>query len=319
MNYPHFIMNNHCLIIDKMHESIIPMLEHIGLHPHYHPDIRREEVLHIIGDYTGLIVRSKTAIDRELIDRAVHLRFVARAGAGLDQLDEKVLADRNITIINAPEGNRDALAEHATGMLLALMNKMHTADQHIRKGIWDREGNRGVELMGKTVGLIGYGYMGQAFARRLSGFGVRVLAYDKYKEKYGDAYAQEADMEALYESADILSLHVPLSSETRFLIDDNFLRHFRKNIFLLNTARGKVIKLKTLSEAIESGKIRGAALDVLENEKLNNLSEEQKLYFNRLAYSESVIFTPHVGGWTFESYEKINRVLADKIKALNLT
>lgn len=311
-------MDNYCLIIDRMHESISPMLERIGLKPDYRPDIRREEVLNIIGGYTGLIVRSKTAVDRDLIERAVNLRFVGRAGAGLDQLDEKALVDRNIAVINAPEGNRDALAEHATGMLLALMNKMHTADRQVRKGIWDREGNRGVELMGKTVGLIGYGYMGQAFARRLNGFGVKVLAYDKYKENYGDAYARETSMEVLYESADILSLHVPLTPETLFFIDDKLLRRFHKDIFLLNTARGKLIQLKALSEAIESGKIRGAALDVLENEKLNSLSAEQRFYFNRLTRSERVLFTPHVGGWTFESYEKINQVLVDKIKTLNL-
>lgn len=313
------IMKNYCLIIDQMHESIIPMLKDIGMIPDYRPDIQREEILQIISQYEGIIVRSKTEIDQELIGKATNLRFVGRAGAGLDQLDEQALAQRNIKILNAPEGNRDALAEHATGMLLALMNKIHTADQQIRQGFWDREGNRGVELMGKTVALIGYGYMGQAFARRLSGFGVKVLAYDKYKTKYGDAYAKEATMDMIYQSADILSLHVPLTPETLFFIDNIYLNRFQKNIFLLNTARGKVITLKTLAEAIERGKIRGAALDVLENEKLHRLSEEQKIYFEKLTQSDRVIFTPHVAGWTFESYQKINQVLIEKIKALNLT
>lgn len=311
-------MNNHCLIVDKMHESIIPMLKHIGLQPDYRPDIRRQEILDIIGNYTGLIIRSKTSVNKELIDRAANLRFVGRAGAGLDQLNEEALADRNIFMLNAPEGNRDALAEHATGMLLALMNKIHTADLQVRKGIWNREGNRGFELMGKTVALVGYGYMGQAFARRLSSFGVKVLAYDKYKKNYSDDFAQEAGMEEIYAMADILSLHVPLTPETLFFIDDNYLKRFSKNIFLLNTARGKVIRLKTLAEAIESGKILGAALDVLENEKLDSLSEVQRPFFDKLTRSERVIFTPHVAGWTFESFEKINQVLVGKIKALNL-
>ncbi len=311
-------MKNACLIIDKMHQSIIPMLEAIGLQPDYRPDIQRKEILESIGRYTGLIVRSKTHIDRELIAEATHLRFVGRAGAGLDQLDVEALAERNITVVNAPEGNRDALAEHAVGMLLCLMNKMHTADQQVRRHVWDREGNRGTELMGKTVGLIGYGYMGQALARRLSGFGVKVLAYDKYKADYGDTYAQEASMEQIYTDADILSLHVPLTPETLFFIDEAYLQRFRKSIILLNTARGKVIKLKTLYEALKSGKIIGAALDVLENEKLAKLSEEQATYFQQLTQSDRILFTPHVAGWTYESYEKINQILTEKIKRLNL-
>lgn len=311
-------MKNTCLIIDKMHDSIIPLLKDIGITPDYRPDIQREEILEIIGYYEGIIVRSKTQIDQELIAKAISLRFVGRAGAGLDQLDEQALAKRNIHILNAPEGNRDALAEHAIGMLLSLMNKIHVADQQVRQGTWDREGNRGVELMGKTVALIGYGCMGQALARRLSSFGVSVLAYDKYRTQYGDNYAQEATMDMIYETADVLSLHVPLTPETLFFIDSSYLNRFKKDIFLLNTARGKVIKIKTLANAIESGKIKGAALDVLENEKLDRFSEAQKDYFDKLAQSDRVIFTPHVAGWTYESYQKINQVLAEKIKALKL-
>lgn len=311
-------MKNYCLIIDKMHESIIPMLKGIGVIPDYRPDIQRKEILEIINHYEGIIVRSKTHIDQELIDKAINLRFVGRAGAGLDQLDEQALTKRNITILNAPEGNRDALAEHALGMLLCLMNKIHMADQQIRRGIWDREGNRGVELMGKTVGMIGYGYMGQAFARRLSSFGVNILAYDKYRKHYGDDHAREATMDEIYDTVDILSFHVPLTPETLFFVDNTYLNRFRKNIFLLNTARGKVVKLKTLADAIESGKVKGAALDVLENEKLDRFSEEQKIYFDKLAQSDRVIFTPHVAGWTYESYQKINQVLIEKIKLLNL-
>lgn len=307
-----------CLIVDKMHDSIVPLLNDIGFEADYLPTITRQEVLEQISEYDGLIVRSKLMIDRELIERATRLTFVARAGAGLDQLDEIALNERDISILNAPEGNRDALAEHTIGMLLNLFNHISVADRQIREGKWDREGNRGIELMGKTVGLIGYGFMGQAFAQRLSGFGVTVLAYDKYKQNYSDAFAREASMEELYSQADILSLHVPLTEETQFLVDENYLSRFDKNIFLVNTARGKVIRLKSLVDALESGKVRGAALDVLENEKINSLTEEQQNSFNYLRQSERVVFTPHVAGWTFESYEKINLTLVRKIKALNL-
>nr|WKN35335.1 2-hydroxyacid dehydrogenase [Tunicatimonas sp. TK19036] len=307
-----------CLIVDKMHDSIVPLLNDIGFEAEYLPTITRQEVLEQISEYDGLIVRSKLMIDRELIERATRLTFVARAGAGLDQLDEIALNERDISILNAPEGNRDALAEHTIGMLLNLFNHISVADRQIREGKWDREGNRGIELMGKTVGLIGYGFMGQAFAQRLSSFGVTVLAYDKYKQNYSDAFAREASMDELYSQADILSLHVPLTEETQFLVDENYLSRFDKNIFLVNTARGKVIRLKSLVDALESGKVRGAALDVLENEKINSLTKEQQNSFNYLRQSERVVFTPHVAGWTFESYEKINLTLVRKIKALNL-
>lgn len=308
-----------CLIVDKMHDSIIPLLNDIGFQADYLPNISREEVLEQIAEYDGLIVRSKLQIDRALIERASQLKFVGRAGAGLDQLDELALQEHNVSILNAPEGNRDALAEHALGMLLSLLNRISLADQEIRKGVWDREGNRGVELMGKTVGIIGYGYMGQAFAQRLSGFGVTVLAYDKYKQDYGNAFACEATMSEVFEKADILSLHVPLTSETQFLVDDPYLSQFAKNIYLINTARGKVIRLSSLTKALEHGKVRGAALDVLENEKLQQLTPDQQRSFDQLRQSERVLFTPHVAGWTFESYEKINQTLVRKIKALNLT
>ncbi|WKN44472.1 2-hydroxyacid dehydrogenase [Tunicatimonas pelagia] len=307
-----------CLIVDKMHESIVPLLSEIGYEADYHPQITRQEVLEIISQYQGIIVRSKLKIDQEFIEYANQLQFVARAGAGLDQLDEAALHARNIHIFNAPEGNRDALAEHAIGMLLNLLNHINQADQQIRTGIWNREGNRGVELIGKTVGIIGYGHMGQAFARRLVGFGVKVLAYDKYRQNYGDAFAREATMATIFQQADILSLHVPLTEETNFLVDESYLNQFSKNIFIINTARGKVIKLDSLVSALSSGHVQGAALDVLENEKLDQLSPEQQITLNELQQSERVLFTPHVAGWTFESYEKINQVLVRKINALDL-
>jgi D-3-phosphoglycerate dehydrogenase len=306
-----------CLIIDLMHESIIPMLAEIGWQADYRPAIRRDEIMRIIHQYQGLIVRSKTEIDREIINRAVQLRWIGRAGAGLDQLDVAALDEKGIRIVNAPEGNRDALGEHAITILLTLLNKVHIADRDIRRGVWDREAMRGSELMGKTVSIIGYGHMGQAFARRLQGFSVEVLAYDKYIESYGNEFAREATMKEVFEKTDILSLHVPLTDETRFMLDHAYLNKFRKDIYLLNTARGKNISLKTLVEALEKGKLRGAALDVLENEKINQLTPDQQHYFNSLIQSDKVVLTPHVGGWTFESYEKINQTLVAKIRKLN--
>jgi D-3-phosphoglycerate dehydrogenase len=306
-----------CLIIDLMHESITPLLEEIGWQADYRPDIKREAIIRIIPQYEGLIVRSKTSIDREIINRAEKLRWIGRAGAGLDQLDMEALNEKGIQVVNAPEGNRDALGEHALTILLTLLNKVHIADRDIRRGTWDREAMRGTELMGKTVSIIGYGHMGQAFARRMQGFGVEVLAYDKYKKDYGNEFAREAAMEEIFEKTDILSLHVPLTKETHFMLDHDYLARFKKDIYLLNTARGKNISLKTLVEALESSKFKGAALDVLENEKINQLSPEQQHYFDRLVQSDKVVLTPHVGGWTFESYEKINRTLVDKIKNLN--
>lgn len=297
---------------------MVPLLEGIGYEAYYRPDIQREELLQIIGKYEGLIVRSKTNIDKALIEKADRLKFVARAGAGVDQIDVEVLQSRHIHLLNAPEGNRDALAEHAIGMLLCLLNKIHWADQQVRKGIWDREGNRGVELMGKTIGLIGYGHMGQAFARRLSGFGVQVLAYDKYRQNYGDAYARKASMEQIFEQTDVLSFHIPLTAETQYMVDVSYLNSFKRNIYLINTARGEIIKLEVLAKMLENGKLRGAVLDVLENEKLNRLTLSQQTAFNKIIQSERVIFTPHVAGWTYESYEKINQVLVAKIKLLNL-
>lgn len=305
-----------CLIIDKMHESIVPMLQQVGFHVDYLPDIKRKELLDNIHLYTGLVVRSKTAIDEELISKATQLKFVARAGAGIDQLDVESLERRNIAIVNAPEGNRDALAEHTIGMLLSLFNRIHLADRQVRSGVWDREGNRGVELKTKTVGLIGFGYMGKAFAQRLASFGCTIIAYDKYLENYGTSIVKEASLEEIWERADVLSLHIPLTQESRTMVNDVFIDKFKKPFYFVNTARGEIAPFASICNGLSTGKILGAALDVLENEKIGQLSVEQKRYFDAIAQSDKVILTPHVAGWTFESYEKINQVLVDKIKKM---
>ncbi|MFN3758097.1 MAG: NAD(P)-dependent oxidoreductase [Algoriphagus aquaeductus] len=302
------------LIIDEMHLSILDMLEREGFQVTYSPKITRAEIIDQVSEYEGLIIRSKTPMDRELLENATRLKFIGRAGAGLDQIDLDYLADQGVKLFHAAKGNRDAVAEHALGGLLALLNHIPKADQEVRKGIWDREGNRGHELMGKTVGIFGYGNMGKAFARRLRGFGVQILAFDKYKVDFGSAKVQEVIWEKLKAEADVLSIHVPLTSETRDFFTLQELKSFAKPIWLINTARGEVISFRTLNAALDQGILRGAVLDVLENEKFQKFSADQKAEFERLAQRENVIFSPHVAGWTFESYEKINRVLVKQIK-----
>ena len=310
------ISNRKVLVIDKMHESLFPMLRNIGFEADYRPEISATEVKEVVGGYEILFVRSKITVDEGLLQYAPALKVIGRAGAGIDQLDMAALEKRNIVVINAPEGNRDAVAEHAVGMLLSLFNKLLLADAQVRKGIWDREGNRGIELKEKTVGIIGFGYMGQAFAQRLQGFGCRVLAYDKFIKGFGGEDVKECSLEEIFQETDVLSLHIPLNAENRNFVNASFLQKFKKSIFIINTARGEILPLQDLKVALENGKVLGAALDVLENEKLHNLSQSQKENFGYLVKSDRVILSPHVAGWTHESYVKINQVLVEKLNNL---
>ena len=269
-----------------------------------------------IKNYVGIAVRTKFKIDKELFDAAPNLRFVARAGAGLDNIDIAVAAERNIQLINAPEGNSDAVGEHAIGLLLSLMNNFRNANLEIRNGIWEREGNRGYELKGKTVGIIGYGFMGRKMARKLAGFEVNVIAYDKYQTGFTDEFAREVSMEEIVKHSDVLSLHIPLTKETKQMVNDEYFYHFKKPIFFINTARGEIVDTAAVLKNIQSGKILGAGLDVLEIEKFPSLGEQP--WFNDLKASGKVILTPHVGGWTFDSYRKISEVLAQKLAEIKL-
>ncbi|HLT74116.1 MAG TPA: NAD(P)-dependent oxidoreductase [Ohtaekwangia sp.] len=307
-----------CLVVDSMHESLFSLMDEIGWKTDYRPDITREQIKEIHRGYDGLIVRSKTTIDRELLGDTPTVRFIGRAGAGLDNLQLSYLEEKQIHVLHASEGNRDAVGEFTIGALLALMRKLPHGDRQVREYIWDREGNRGEEVMGKTVGIIGYGNMGQAFARRLKGFSCNVLAYDKYKTDYSDEYAIESTRDRIFQESDILSLHVPLTAETRNMVNREFFNRFRKRFILINTARGEIVSLADLNDAMEEGKVRGAVLDVLENERLHKLSAAQQTVFNSLQERSNVILTPHIAGWTFESHVKINVVLTSKIKALNL-
>lgn len=301
-----------CLIVDKMHDCIVSLLEAKGFSVDYRPDLSREGIKEVIGRYQGLIIRSKTVVDEDLLGNS-KLKFVARAGAGIDNLDQEAISNSGIKILNAPEGNRDALAEHTIGLLLALLNNIHTADRQIRRGKWIRENNRGSELRGKTVGILGYGNMGQAFTKRLKSFDCQILAYDKYRSGFANQFVMESSLEDIFEKANILSLHLPLTQETRNMVDFDFISKFRKSIVVINTSRGEILSLKALKYYFGKNKIIGAALDVLENEDINNLEDEERKMFNYLTESDKIIFTPHIAGWSFESYELISKVLAEKI------
>ncbi|WP_026954546.1 2-hydroxyacid dehydrogenase [Algoriphagus vanfongensis] len=302
------------LIIDEMHLSIVDLLAKEGHQVDYEPKITREEILQKVQNYEGLVIRSKTPMNRELLEKATQLKFIARAGAGLDQIDLEYLEQKGVKLFHAAKGNRDAVAEHAIGGLLALFNQIVKADSEVRKGIWDREGNRGHELKGKTVGIMGYGNMGKSFAKRLKGFGVEVMAYDKYKRDFEDDSVKEVIWEKVKAEADVLSIHVPLTPETRNFFTYEELKSFAKPFWLINTARGEVINFDTLNRALDEGILRGAVLDVLENEKFQKFDAAQKAAFEKLADRDNVLFSPHVAGWTFESYEKINQVLVKSIK-----
>lgn len=302
------------LIIDKMHESITPLLEEQGFRGDYRPDIQRSEILEILPNYEGLIVRSKTPIDAELLAQASHLRFIGRAGSGLDLIDLEAAEKRNIEVFNAPEGNRDAVAEHTLGMILSLLHYIHKADREVRQKIWNREANRGYELMNQTVAIIGYGNIGQEVAKRLRSFQCRILAFDKYKSGFGNDWVEESSLDTIYKEADIVTFHIPLSQDTHYLVNASYLQQFQKPIYLINTARGKLVELVALTQALKKNRIKGACLDVLENEKLDRLSREQQEAFVYLSESDKVILTPHVAGWTYESYHRINEVLVQKIQ-----
>jgi len=309
-------MSKNILIVDDLHPIFIEQVEALGYTCNYQPLIKLDEVLATVAGYEGLMVRSKFQVDRTFLDAAVNLKFIARAGAGMDNIDEAYAAEKGIMLVNAPEGNRDAVGEHAVGMLLSLMNNLNRADAEVRAGLWQREANRGYELKGRTIGIIGYGNMGQTFARKLKGFEVDVIAYDKYKTGFSDDYAREVSMEEIVRHSEVLSLHVPLTSETNGLVNDEYLFHFRKPIFLLNTSRGKVVQTQAVLNAIKQGKLLGAGLDVLEVEKFPALGEQP--WFEELRQSGKVLLSPHVAGWTFESYRKISEVMAQKIKNLDI-
>jgi D-3-phosphoglycerate dehydrogenase len=285
-------------------------LTNLGFEVETRTDLSVSEFTSILPAYEGLVVRSKFKITAEILSDTI-LTFIARAGAGLDLLDVDACLSRGIAVFSANEGNSDAVAEHVIGQLLSLAHKLHTSDTEVRHGLWEREGNRGFELKGKTIGIIGYGNMGKAVASRLSSFGMTILAYDKY----APSADYPATMEQLFEQSDILSLHIPLTTQTRGLVSAEFIDSFKKPIILINSSRGPIAPLEPLLHGLRSGQIKGLALDVLPNEKLSTWSPVEKEIFTEISAYPATIFSPHVAGWTTESYYKINEVLLEKIKA----
>jgi len=304
------------LFIDSVHPILNERLTKMGFECINGTQFSPEEIAAVLPEVSGLVIRSRFTLDAEFLENAPQLKFIARSGSGLENIDQIYCKERNITLFNSPEGNRNAVAEHALGMLLVLLNHIHTADLQIRKGIWTREANRGEELDGKTVGIIGFGNNGAAFAKKLRGFDVKVMAYDKYKTGFGDHFVQECTLEAIQEQANVLSFHIPQNKETKYWANEAFFNAFAKPFFLLNLSRGKIVNTKDLVKALKSGQVRGAGLDVLEFEMKSFESFfEQQLpeEFRYLIAAENVVLTPHVGGWTTESYFKLSDVLATKI------
>ena len=303
--------------LDSNHPLLVDQLESLGFHNELNYKASKEELLKIIHLYDGIIIRSRIPIDRELLDQATRLKFIGRVGAGLENIDVEYAAQKGVFLAAAPEGNRNAVGEHALGMLLNIMNKLKKGDEEIRSGKWDREGNRGEELDGKTICIIGYGNTGKAFAKKLRGFDVDVLCYDIIGG-VGDENARQVGMMEVFQKADVLSLHVPQTAETIAMVNTEYLNSFQKDFWILNTARGKCIVTKDLVSALKSGKVKGAGLDVLEYEKnsFEDLFKDAHLPsdFQFLVESENVVLSPHVAGWTIESKVKLAQTIVDKIK-----
>ena len=303
------------LLLDKNHPLITEQLSEKGFVLEEDFSSSYEQVLEKIHLYEGIIIRSRIPLDAHFLEKAKNLKFIARVGAGMENIDIAKAQELGIKLINSPEGNKDAVAEHVLGTLLVLMNRLFISSNEVKKGIWLREENRGEEILGKTFGIIGYGNMGKAVAKRLSGFGCKTIFYD-IKPNLSDEFATQVSLQELQENADILSLHTPLTEDTLYMIDEKFISKMKKNFYFINTARGKNLKTSALVNALKSGKIKGACLDVLEYEKTSFENLEMKNEdLEYLLNSEKAIITPHIAGWTHESKIKLAQVIVDKILA----
>jgi D-3-phosphoglycerate dehydrogenase / 2-oxoglutarate reductase len=304
------------LHLDSNHPLLWEQLEKEGFQNEQDFTSSKEEVESKIQNYHGVVIRSRFKIDKTFLDNATNLQFIARVGAGLESIDCDYAMAKKIHLIAAPEGNRNAVGEQALGMLLSLLNKLNRADRMVREGLWAREGNRGFELDGKTVGIIGYGNMGKAFAKKLRGFEVKVLCYD-IKENVSDENAMQVSIETLQQKADVLSLHVPWTPQTDKMVNEKFINCFEKPFWFINTSRGNNVVTEDLVAGLKSGKVLGAGLDVLEYEKLSfeNLfvDTEKPKALEYLLQAENVLLTPHIAGWTYESHEKLAQTIVDKI------
>ncbi len=305
------------LHLDTNHPLLINQLQAFGFENDEDYTSSKSAIEEKIHNYDGVIIRSRFSIDKTFLDAATNLKFIGRVGAGLENIDGDYAQKKGVHLIAAPEGNRNAVGEHALGMLLSLFNKLNKADQEVREGQWLREENRGIELDGKTVGIIGYGHMGKAFAKKLRGFEVEVLCYD-IQDHVGDANAKQVALKTFQEKVDVVSLHTPQTPLTLGMINSEFINAFQKPIWLLNTARGKSVVTNDLVTALKSGKILGAGLDVLEYEKTSFedlFTSDIPEAFQYLIKAQNVLLTPHVAGWTVESKEKLAQTIVDKIQS----
>ena len=284
----------------------------------YEPHITYTELLERIKNVSGLVVTTRLKIDKKIIDAAPNLKWIGRLGSGMELIDTVYASTKNITCISSPEGNRTAVGEHALGMLLSLANKIIKSSAEIKEGKWVRDENRGLEISGKTIGIVGYGNTGAAFAKVLSGFDVTMLGYDTNKNGFGGKFIREADLEQICRYADVISFHVPLSHDTKHMANDAFFDKLQNKPFIINTSRGNVIETAALISALKSGKIKGAALDVLENEKLETFSEEQKQQLDFLLQQDNVLLTPHIAGYSIEAFLKMSEVLIIKLAQLKI-
>ncbi|MCD4773876.1 MAG: hypothetical protein K8R41_10890 [Bacteroidales bacterium] len=311
------LKNKKILFIDTVHPLIEKEFLEMGFQCNHFLEDAKEKLCLIAHEYFGFIIRSKIKIDKDILEKAKELKFIGRVGAGMENIDVDLAEEMGVKCFNSPEGSSDAVGEQTVGMLLSMLNNLNVADKQVRQGKWIREGNRGTEIKGKTFGIIGYGNMGSAVAQKLNGFGINAIAYDKYKFNYSNEFIKESTLDEVFEKSDIVSMHVPLSSETHYMVDNIFLNNFKKNIFFINTSRGKVVKTDDLVKNIQSGKVLGAALDVLEYEGVSfeNLDNENlPEAFRFLINSDKVILSPHIAGWTVESKYKLAKVLVDKIR-----
>lgn len=306
------------MFIDKTHPVLWDALVDMGFDCSDYSGKDRKTILEDLAPFAGLIVRSRIKLDRELLEKAENLQFIGRSGVGLEHIDLEYAASKGVAVLPSPEGSRDTVGEHTVGLMLCMLNHLARADRQVRSGQWIREGNRATELKGKTIGIVGYGNMGTAFALRLQGFGVKVIAYDKFKSNYGDKYAEAVDLATLQAKADIVSLHIPYMPENHYFVNDKFLEAFTKPIFVINTARGLVLETAALVRKLETGQVLGAALDVIEYEEMSFAHLDPKRQpepFQRLLKAENVVLTPHVAGWSDASEKGHALSLVEKIEA----